>query len=483
MRRPAPAFAFTFAFALAAAGALGGCSVGPNYRRPALPAPESFYESTQATADASLADTPWWGVFEDPALRSLVEEALRNGYDVRLAAARVEESRARYGIAGSLYFPDLGYSATAGRSHSSAYATPGDATGNLVTANASLSWELDVWGRVRRLNEAARAEYLATEEGRRAVVVSLVADVASAYFDLRDLDAELEISRRTRATFQDTFDLFSRRLSGGAASALETARAEALLANAAAQIPALEQRVVARENQITLLLGRAPGPVPRGASLTDQSMPPVVPAGLPSALLLRRPDVREAEQALVAANANVGVARAAFYPTLSLTGLFGGQSTGLGDLFAAGRTWSVGANVLGPLFRGGRLRAAERVARAQFEEALVSYERAFTRALGEVSSSLVAIEKLAAEETQRERSVRATREAVRLATLRYESGLSAYFEVLDALQLLLPAETALVQTRRDRLTAFVSFYRALGGGWSDASPAPPPAATQEPARP
>lgn len=472
MKRLAPAFAL----ALAAAGALSGCAVGPNTQRPALPAPENFYGSSRPASDASFADTRWWDVFEDPVLRSLIEEALRNGYDVRLAAARVEESRARYGIAGSLYYPDLGYSAGTSRSHTSAYATPGDATGNLVTANASVSWELDVWGRVRRLNEAARAQYLATEEGRRAVVLSLVADVASAYFDLRDLDAELEISRRTRATFQDTFDLFSRRLAGGAASALETARAEALLANASAQIPVLEQRIVTRENQITLLLGRSPGPVPRGAALTDQSMPPVVPAGLPSALLLRRPDVRAAEQSLVAANANVGVARAAFYPTLSLTGFFGGQSAGLSDLFAAGRTWSIGANLLGPLFQGGRLTAEERVARALFEQALVSYERAFTRALGEVSSNLVAIEKLASEETERERSVHATREAVRLATLRYESGLSAYFEVLDALQLLLPAETALVQTRRDRLTAFVSFYRALGGGWSDAALPPPPAA-------
>jgi multidrug efflux system outer membrane protein len=464
-----------FSLALAAAGALSGCAVGPNYQRPVLPAPENFYGSSSPTSDASLADTQWWDVFADPVLRSLIEDALRNGYDVRLAAARVEEARARYGIAGSLYYPDLGYSAGLSRVHTSAYSVPGNVTGNQVTANALVSWELDVWGRIRRLNEAARAQYLATEEGRRAVVLSLVADVASAYFDLRDLDAELEISRRTRATFQDTYDLFSRRLAGGAASALETARAEALLANASAQIPALEQRIVARENQITLLLGRPPGPIPRGESLTEQALPPAVPAGLPSALLLRRPDVRAAEQSLVAANANVGVARAAFYPTLSITGLFGGLSTGLQDLFAAGRTWSIGAGLLGPLFAGGSLRAQERIARAQFDQARVAYEQAFTRALGEVSSNLVAMEKLAAEETERERSVHATREAVRLATLRYESGLSAYFEVLDALQLLLPAETALVQTRRDRLTAFVSFYRALGGGWSDVPPPPPPA--------
>ncbi|MFI5118921.1 MAG: efflux transporter outer membrane subunit [Thermoanaerobaculia bacterium] len=469
MKSPAAAGACALTFA--ASLALGGCAVGPDYKRPALPAPDNFYGSSGTASEASLADTQWWDVFGDPVLRSLIEEGLRNGYDVRLAAARVEEARARYGIAGSLYYPGLGYSAGVSRVHTSTHATPGNVTGNQVTANALLSWELDVWGRIRRLNEAARAQYLATEEGRRGVELSLVADVASAYFDLRDLDAELEISRRTRATFQDTYDLFSRRLAGGAASALETARAEALLANASAQIPALEQRIVARENQITLLLGRPPGPVPRGGSLAEQALPPAVPAGLPSALLLRRPDVRAAEQTLIAANATVGVARAAFYPTLSITGLLGGLSPGLHDLFAAGRTWSIGAGLLGPLFAAGGLRAQERAALAGFDQARVAYEEAVTRALGEVSSDVVAIEKLAVEETERERSVHATREAVRLATLRYESGLSAYFEVLDALQLLLPAETALVQTRRDRLTALVSFYRALGGGWT-AAPGP-----------
>jgi len=464
------------ALVLATAGALAGCAVGPDYKRPAVPAPENFYGSSGPALDASLADTRWWDVFSDPVVRALVEEALRNGYDVRLAAARVEEARARYGIAGSLYYPQLDYSAGASRVHTSTYSTPGNVTGNQITANAFVSWEIDVWGRIRRANEAARAQYLATEEARRGVELSLVADVASAYFDLRELDAELEISRQTRKTFQDTYDLFNRRLEGGAASSLETARAEVLLANASAEIPVLEQRIVARENQITLLLGRAPGPVSRGGALTEQALPPAVPAGLPSALLLRRPDVRAAEQNLIAANANVGVARAAFYPTLSLTGLLGGQSPGLHDLFAAGRTWSIAAGLVGPLFSGGRLRAQERVARAQFDQARVAYEEAVTRALGEVSSDLVAIDRLAAEEAERGRAVKAARESVRLATRRYESGFSAYFEVLDALQQLLPAETALAQTRRDRLTTFVSFYRALGGGWSDTPRPPSPAA-------
>ena len=459
---------------LALAGAVSGCAVGPDYKRPVLPAPEAFYGSGGPAQEASLSDAKWWDVFSDPALRSLIDEALRNGYDVRLAAARVEEARARYGIARSEYFPAAGYSAGVSRAHNGAYQTPGNVTGNSINVSGLLSWEIDVWGRVRRLNEQARAQYLASEEGRRGVELSLVADVATAYFDLRALDAELEIARRTRDTFQDTYDLFSRRLAGGAASALETARAEVLLANASALIPGLEQRIVERENQITLLLGRPPGPVARGGSLTEQALPPAVPPGLPSALLLKRPDVRAAEQELIAANADIGVARAAFYPTLSLTGLLGGVSPSLNDLFAAGRTWSIGAGLLGPLFAGGSLIAQERVARARFEAARATYEQTFTRALGEVSTDLVAIEKLAAEEAERTRAVNAARESVRLATRRYESGFSAYFEVLDALQQLLPAETALVVTRRDRLAALASFYRALGGGWSDVPPPPAP---------
>ncbi len=467
------------ATALALAGALAGCAVGPNYERPELKTPGTYYGAPGPASEASLADAKWWDVFSDPALRSLVDEALRNGYDVRLAAARVEEARARYGIARSQYFPEAGYSAGVSRAHNGSYQTPGDVTGNSINVSGLLSWEIDVWGRVRRLNEQARAQYLATEEGRRGVELSLVADVATAYFDLRALDTELEIARRTRDTFQDTYDLFSRRLAGGAASALETSRAEVLLANASALIPGLEQRIVERENQITFLLGRPPGPVPRGASLTDQVLPPAVPPGLPSALLLRRPDVRAAEQELIAANANVGVARAAFYPTLSLTGLLGGVSPSVNDLFAAGRTWSIGAGLLGPLFAGGSLLAQERVARARFDAARVAYEESVTRALGEVSTDLVAIEKLESEEAERVRAVNAARESVRLATRRYETGFSAYFEVLDALQQLLPAETALVVTRRDRLAAFVALYRALGGGWSDV-PAPPTAGPAPP---
>ena len=453
-----------------AAAFLAGCTVGPGYSRPAVPTPDRFYGSTAPGEEASLADRPWWDLFSDPALGSLVDEALENGPDVLIAAARVEEARARFGVAGSYRYPAVSYGASAVRAKTSTYATPSDATGSLLAGGVSVGWELDLWGRVRSLNEAARAQLLASEEGRRAVELTLVSEVASAYFDLRALDEQLEICRRTRAAFQDTYDLFDRRLEGGAGSALETSRAEVLLANASADIPLVERRIVAKENQVALLLGRVPGPVVRGTPLDGQPLPPAVPEGLPASLLLRRPDLRRAEQELVAANARVGVAHASLFPTLSLTGFFGGQSTQLSDLLSAGSAWSIGAGIVGPLFQGGKLRAEERVARAQLDQVRLAYERAVTQALGEVSTSLVAMQKLNEEEAQRARAVSATREAVRLATMRYESGFSAYFEVLDALQQALVAETVLVLTRRDRLVALASFYKALGGGWDPCAP-------------
>ena len=441
--------------------ALAACTVGPGYQKPPVAVPDRLYGATGDASEASLADRAWFDLFADPALRSLIDEALRNGYDSRIALARVEEARARYGIAGAARFPEADYQVRTG------FGRQAGETGAALAANVAAGWELDLWGRIRRLNESARARYLASEEGRRAVQLALVAEVAEAYFDLRELDAELEIARSTTATFRDTRDLFERRLRGGTASALETNRAEALLATAAAQIPLVERDIVATENQINVLLGRVPGPIERGAALGAQPLPPAVPAGLPSALLLRRPDVRAAEQRLIAANADIGVAEAAFYPTLSLTGLLGVQSSDLSDLFGEGRVWNIQAGLLGPIFNAGRLRNQRRVAVAQFDVARAEYEESVTRALADASTSIVALQKLAEVEVERERGLRATQEAVRLATLRYDSGLSAYFEVLDAMQQMFSAENAVVRTRRDRLVALTRFYRALGGGWSD----------------
>lgn len=440
-------------------GALTGCTVGPNYERPPVTVPDQYYGGPAAAEAASIADTPWFDVFQDPVLRKLIEEALRNGFDARTAAARVEEARARYGIAGAARYPEVDYQVGVGGRRADGDTQLG------VAANVGVSWEADLWGRIRRLNEAARAQYLATEEGRRAVTLALVAEVATAYFDLRELDAELDIARRTTGAFRDTYDLFNRRFEGGTASALETNRAEAVLANSAAGIPLIERAIVANENRLNFLLGRVPGPIERGAVLSAQPLPPSVPAGLPSALLLRRPDIRQSEQFLIAANANIGAAEAAFYPTLSLTGILGGQSDSLANLFNNGGTWSIQSGLLGPIFNAGRLRNQRRVAVAQFEQARVQYESDITGALGEVSTALVSLQKLGEAEVERERALRANQEAVRLVNLRYESGLSPYFEVLDAMEGLLGAENRLAETRRDRLVAVVDLYRALGGGW------------------
>jgi multidrug efflux system outer membrane protein len=304
------------------------------------------------------------------------------------------------------------------------------------------------------------------------VLLSLLSEVAVAYFELCELDAELEIAQRTTTAFRDTYNLFSRRLEGGAASALETSRAEASLGQVAAQIPEIERAIVARENQINLLLGRNPQAIARGGP--SMPLPPATPAGLPSTLLERRPDVRQAEQFLIGANADIGVAKAAFFPTLSLTGLFGNVSPELGDLFSTGKTWSVGTGALGPLFHGGAIKRNYEAVKARWEQAKIEYEATVTQSLAETSTALVARTKLVETESQRARAVQAYREAVRLANLRYGSGLSAYFEVLEAQQQLFPAEIGLAQTRRDQLIAVVSLYKALGGGWQAATGAASP---------
>ena len=445
---------------LLATAALAGCkTVGPNYQRPPVAIPDQFYGANGAPSAASLADAPWFDVFGDPTLRALIDEALRNGYDARIAAARVEEARARFGIVNADRYPTVGYEINPTRQR------VGGEGKTTVIAGAGISWEADLWGRIRRLNEAGRASYLASEEGRRAALLALTSEVATAYFDLRELDAELDIARRSTKAFQETYDLFDRQLQGGTASGLETSRAEALLANESSNIPLLEQQIVAQENRINFLLGRVPGPIARGALLSDLPAPAAVPAGMPSALLLRRPDLRAAEQQLIAANANIGVAEAAFYPTLTLTGLLGGQSSDLANIVGHGIAWSIGADLLGPIFNAGRLRSQQRVAVAQFEQARLQYEQDVTNALGEVSTSIVAMDRLAIAEHDRQRALRANQEAVRLVNLRYASGLSAYFEVLDAMEQLLAAENNVARTRRDRLVALVQFYRALGGGW------------------
>jgi multidrug efflux system outer membrane protein len=449
--------------------------VGPNYQRPPVTAPAEVRGQVGTPADAaSLADQPWWEVFRDDALRSLVEEALKNNYDVRTAAWRVEEFRARAGIARSEFLPQVGYQGQWSRSRTPFF----DANGNLIAipiglydVNLGLSWEIDLWGRVRRLSEGALARYLSTEDARRGVMLSVVSQVAQGYFELRSLDERLAIAQRTTEAFQGTYDLFDRQLTGGIASQLELSRAEAALGTAAAAIPDLERQIVAQENLLSFLVGRNPGPIPRGALLTEQVVPPQVPPGLPSALLERRPDVREAEQQLVAANADVGADLASFFPTISLTAAFGGLAPEVSQLFTSGKSWSVGAGLTGPLFQGFRLKNQYDASVALFEQAKLRYESAVTNAFSEVSTNLVAHQKLAEVETQQARSVAAYRQAVQISNVRYIAGLSSYVEVLDAQQQLFPAENALALTRLARFANLVALYRALGGGWNLDNPA------------
>jgi multidrug efflux system outer membrane protein len=445
-----------------------GCAVGPNYKRPSVTVPEQFRAepAEQAAEAASLVDRSWWEIFGDDELKSLIDEALRSNYDVRAATWRVEEFRARAGIARSEFFPQIKYQAEWSRSRQSEFVQPGSSPRNLHDVNLGLSWEIDLWGRIRRLSEVALAQYLSTEEARRGVLLSVVSEVAQTYFDLLELDARLAIARRTTEAFQGTYDLFNRQLAGGIASQLEVSRAEAALRTASATVPDLQRQIVAQENLISFLIGRNPEPIPRGASLTEQALPPELPAGLPSALLERRPDVRQTEQQLVSANANVGAAMADFFPRISLTGTAGGASPELSDLFQAGKTWSIAAGLMGPLFQGGRLKSQYDANMALFEQAKVQYESAVTRAFGEVSTALAAYQELAAAEKEQALSVAAYQDAVRLANIRYVAGLSSYVEVLDAEQQLFPAENTLVGTRLARLNALVALYKSLGGGWS-----------------
>jgi len=457
---------------LVVAGALlAGCAVGPSYRRPAVTVPAQLRGQPAAADAASLADQAWWQVFQDDSLKALVDEALRNGYDPRLAAWRVEEARANAGVAGALYLPQVQVQADWTRGRQSSFAGGAGGAGfatspqNLYDVNAGLSWEIDLWGRIRRTNEAALAQALASEAARRGVLLSLVSDVATGYFQLRELDEQLAVAKRTAAAFQGSYDLFNRRLAAGAASALDTSSAEVSLAAASAAVPDLERQIEAQENRLCLLLGRPPGPIARGAALADQALPPAVPAGLPSDLLRRRPDLRQAEQQLVAANANVGVALANFYPTISLTGAFGGVAPELAGLFGAGRTWSLGGGLLSPVLQGRRLEAQHRVAVAQWEEAKVQYEQSVNNAFAEVATALVAYQKLAGVESEQVRAVTVNREAVRLSNQRYLAGRSDYLEVLQAEQQQFAAENAVAQTRFNRLASLVQLYKALGGGW------------------
>jgi multidrug efflux system outer membrane protein len=451
---------------------LQACAVGPNYRRPDTPLPAAF-RGDETLQPESLADLPWWDVFQDDVLQDLIAEALRNNYDLQTAVARVEEARGVLVTTRSAIFPQGGYEGSASRGRTFLGFT-GNETFNVFAGTFNLAWEIDLWGRIRRATEAARGQLLAQNEFRRGVVISLVSEVAQAYFQLCELDVELEIARRATQTFSETLDLFQRQFEGGVGTKLAVARGEAALAQAAAAIPNTERAIVATENAISILLAWPPGAIPRGAVLTDQRFPPRPPPGLPAQILERRPDVRQAEDVLLARNAEVGVAVADFFPRIGLTALYGGQSTELESVVKGpGNIWQIAASVAGPLFQGGRLIGNYKSAVASWEGAKSQYEQTVLTALREVSDALVDADKLQGVREERARAVTALQEASELATIRYTGGLATYFEVLEAQQQLFPAESDLARTERDQLLAVVQLYRALGGGWSEGDQSPP----------
>jgi multidrug efflux system outer membrane protein len=447
-----------------------GCLVGPNYKRPELESPQQFrfVEGPQAE---TLADVPWFTVFDDPALQELIKAAIANNLDLRAAVARVEEMRARAGIAKSYLYPQIdGAASYRARGATSAQADENGDDEDTFHQNTSygfqLGWELDLFGKLRRQNEAALAIALASEQARRGVMVTLVGDVASAYFLLRELDIQLVIARQTLDINDQTVTYFQNRLDGGVSNRLEVDRIRALRARTAATIPNLEQQVATVENEISFLLGRPPSAIARGAANPDAPLPPAVPPGLPASLLERRPDVTEAEQFLVAANADIGVAKAMFYPTISLTGFLGGVSGDLTTfLGGSGGIWSVGAGLLQPIYQGGRLRRNSEVAQARYDQALAMYQKAALNGYREVADALVTIQKLAEERVQHEAGVVVLVDAADLARARYDSGLASYIEILTADQDLFEQQLRVAQTRGEEFRARAELYRALGGGW------------------
>ncbi len=448
--------------------------MGPNYTRPAIELPASHRGAEPATVPGdSLADREWSALFNDPALTDLVTSALKQNFDLRIAAERVLQARAVAGLARADRWPAVdasvqGAGAEASRAGASR-AIPPDAKTSVSYAELgfSLGWELDVWGRLRRLNEAARAEYVATEEARRGVITTLVADTVETYLTLRALDAELEIARRTLDTANDSLRLTTVRYERGVGTALDVRQAEQLLFTASGQIASLERQVAQAENALSLLAGRAPGEVQRGLELSGLHEPTAIPAGLPSTLLERRPDIRRAEQELIAANARIGAARAEYFPRISLTGFFGTQSRALSDLLSSpARLWSASAGAAVPLFDAGRRRENVRLAESVQRELVVAYQRSVFTALREVADALAGCRRTSEELAEQSRLVEALRTSVRLSTQRYEGGVDTYLQVLDAQRNLFQGELDLTLLKRQELAAVVQLYRALGGGWN-----------------
>ena len=458
-----------FFSAVLSSGLLLSCAVGPRYHRPSVQTPTAFRDvasdSQQQAQAASYADLPWWQVFQDPKLQELIRTAVKQNYDLQLATERINAARAQVAITRSSLFPQASASANFNGGKDSAT----QFRYNFLTLVGDAAFQLDLFGRLRRATEAARAELLATEDARQTVVLTLVSDLASSYFTLLQLDLQLQITRETVNTQTDSVKLTQLRLDRGVATKLDVLQAQQVLDTANAQIPDLERAIAQEENAISILLGDYPHDVARGLPLVEQTLPPVVPPGLPSSIIERRPDIREAEQILIASNAEIGVAKAQFFPQIALTGSGGGsfgRSSAFSGLMASQvGIWSYGAQVSQPVFTGGALRGNLRLAKSENQQALIAYRQAIQRAFGDVSDALIGYEKLHQVRLRQQDTVSDLEETVHISTLRYKGGTTTYLEVLDGQRSLYGAQLTLASARGDEYRSLVQLYKALGGGW------------------
>jgi outer membrane protein, multidrug efflux system len=448
---------------------LTGCAVGPKYKRPPVSVPDTYRglaPDAGPQTSVSFGNEKWWTIFDDPQLQALIREALMQSYDVRIAAARVLQAQAALGFTRADQFPSVFGSVSASNERFPKTRVTPEFESSPIQVSLSLAWELDFWGKFRRATEAARAEVLATEWGQKAVMSSLVSDVASAYFQLLELDAQMEISRRTLDSRAESLRLVEIRAKGGNTSLMDVRQSEQLVYTASATIPDLERRIEQQENLISILLGKNPAPVTRGRPLTQNPVPPSVPAGLPAALLARRPDIQSAEQQLIAANARIGVARAAYFPQITLTATAGYQSTALTNLFTGpAGLWSFGGQLLQPIFTAGKIRSNVRLTEAQQQEAVLVYQQSIQQAFREVSDSLIAYRKNQEFTTQEQLLTNSAQDATRLANSRYRGGVTSYLEVLDSDTRYFDAQIGLTQAQLNERLAMVQLYNALGGGW------------------
>lgn len=448
---------------------LTGCTIGPDYVKPKIDAPQSYRFGEQETTETS--NTQWWKQFDDPVLDELIEQVLASNKNAQIAAANVEQAAAVLTQARSAFYPTVGYSGSAARQRASEN-NAGPLVQRLITNPqnsyellASASWEIDLWGRIRRLSEAARANLLATEHARRGVILSLVSQTASTYLQLRGLDLQLEIAQQTASAYAATLKLFELQFKYGRVSQLNVEQARSSYETALAEIPQIEIAIAQNEHALSVLLGRNPGPVPRGKSIQALVLPSI-PAGVPSELLTRRPDIAQAEQQLIAANAEIGAVRALYFPSISLTGAFGAQSTDLSDLFKGpSRLWSFGGSITGPIFTAGAVSSQVRQTEAVRKAALLNYEALIQSAFADVENALIARRKLGEQQAAQERLVKSLKEYERLATLQYNGGYTPYSTVLQAQQALFPQELNLAQTRYAVYNSLVNIYKATGGGW------------------